>query len=341
MTYTNRQWLLKQRPQGMVSLDDFELTESNAPTANLAKGEVLIKNLYLSFDPAMRGWMDDEPSYLPPVEIGQPMRASAVGQVVESENDELPSGTLVQGMFGWQEFALAKPDDLIPATALPEGTPPTMPLSIFGGTSLTAYFGLLSVGALTEGETILVSGAAGATGSVVAQIAKIKNCTVIAIAGGKEKADWLLNDCKVDAVIDYKNENVEQRISELCPNGINVFFDNVGGDILQAGIEHMAEKGRIVLCGQISSYNSAMPAPGPNNLMKLIVNRVRMEGFIMIDFMDRIDEAMNDLVTWVMEGKIVYHEDIQEGFDNIPETFLRLFSGKNEGKQLLKLADPV
>lgn len=341
MTYTNRQWLLKQRPQGMVSLEDFNRVETDIPTANLTAGEVLIKNLYLSFDPAMRGWMDDEPSYLPPVEIGQPMRASAVGQVIASENTELPTGTLVQGMFGWQEYALAKPDDLIPAMALPEGTPPTMPLSIFGGTSLTAYFGLLSVGALAEGETVLVSGAAGATGSVVAQIAKIKNCKVIAIAGGKEKSDWLINDCKIDAVIDYKSENVEQRIGELCPNGVNVFFDNVGGDILQAGIEHMAEKGRIVLCGQISAYNDSTPTPGPNNLMKLVVNRVRMEGFIMIDFMDRIDEAMNELVTWVMEGKISYREDIQEGFDNIPATFLRLFAGKNEGKQLLKLADPA
>ena len=344
MTDINRQWLLKQRPQGMVTTNDFDYVETAWPTPDLAAGEILVKNLYLSFDPAMRGWMNDEPSYLPPTQLGQPMRASAVAQVIRSENPELPVGTLVQGMFGWQEYALGKPDDLIPARALPEGTPPTMPLSIFGGTSLTAYFGLLDVGALQEDDAVLVSGAAGATGSVVAQIAKIKHCTVIGIAGGKEKSDWLLNDCNIDAVIDYKHEDIKQRLGELtdklCPNGINVFFDNVGGATLEAGIDHMAEHGRIVLCGQIANYNNSAPEPGPDNLMKLVVNRIRMEGFIMIDFIDRIDEAMTDLAAWVMDGRIVWREDIQEGFDNIPDTFLRLFAGKNVGKQLLKLSDP-
>lgn len=340
MNTINRQWLLKQRPEGMVNKDNFDYVETPTPTPDLAAGDVLVKNLYLSFDPAMRGWMEDKPSYLPPVAIGEPMRASSVGQVISSENTDLPVGTLVQGMFGWQDYALARPTDLIPATALPEGTPPTMPLSIFGGTSLTAYFGLLEVGQLAEGETVLVSGAAGATGSAVAQIAKVKGCRVIGIAGGEEKCQWLLEDCKIDAVIDYKSEDLNARLGELCPEGINVFFDNVGGDALEAGIEHIAEKGRIILCGQISAYNDAEPQPGPKNLMNLIVRRVRMEGFIMIDFIDRIDEAMNDLVTWVMEGKIAYREDIQEGFDNIPDTFLRLFAGKNTGKQLLKLADP-
>lgn len=340
MKNINRQWLLKQRPQGMVTIDDFSYHEAAIPTPNLSAGEVLVKNLYLSFDPAMRGWMDDKPSYLPPAKLSQPMRANAVAQVIQSENPQLPADSLVQGMFGWQEYALAKPDDLFPAMPLPEGTPPSMPLSIFGGTSLTAYFGLLSVGALKAGETVLVSGAAGATGSVAAQIAKIKNCRVIGIAGGKEKCAWLLNDCKLDAVIDYKQEDITQHLAKLCPDGVDVFYDNVGGSTLQAGIEHMAERGRIVLCGQISSYNDNEPQPGPNNMMKLVENRIRMEGFIMMDFMDRVDEAMNDLVSWVMAGKIRYREDIQQGFDNIPTTFLRLFTGKNTGKQLLKLADP-
>lgn len=340
MASINRQWLLKQRPQGMVTLEDFEYRETPIPVANLEAGELLVKNLYFSFDPAMRGWMDDEPSYLPPAELNQPMRATSVAQVVESGNPEIPQGSLVQGMFGWQEYAISKPTDLIPANPLPDGTPPAMALSIFGGTSLTAYFGLLSVGQPVAGETVLVSGAAGATGSVVAQIAKIKGCRVIAIAGGSEKCQWLKNDCNVDEVIDYKKDDVEKKIGELCPSGVNVFYDNVGGDILEAGIEHIAEKGRIVLCGQIAGYNDDKPQPGPKNLMHIVTRRVRMEGFIMIDFIDRIEEAMNDLVTWVMEGKIAYREDIQEGFENIPSTFFRLFAGKNEGKQLLKLAEP-
>ncbi|WP_101757386.1 NADP-dependent oxidoreductase [Oceanicoccus sp. KOV_DT_Chl] len=344
MTASNAQWLLRRRPQGMVTLDDFEYKESPMPSADLAAGDVLVKNLYLSFDPAMRGWMDDAPSYLPPVAIGEPMRASAVGQVIASENTAMPVGSLVQGMFGWQQYAVSKSSDLFPAMALPEGTPPTMPLSIFGGTSLTAYFGLLDVGQLQAGDTVLVSGAAGATGSAAAQMAKLKNCTVIGIAGGEEKCQWLRDECKLDAVIDYKSENIEQRIGEICRQldceGINVFYDNVGGDTLEAGIEHMAKKGRIVLCGQISAYNDEQPQPGPKNLMKLVVNSIRMEGFVMIDFMDRIDEAMNDIVTWVLEGKIAYREDIQEGFDNIPATFFRLFAGQNTGKQLLKIADP-
>jgi len=269
------------------------------------------------------------------------MRASAVAQVIRSESPEFPEGSFVQGFFGWQDYALAGPDSLIPPMPLPEGTPLTMPLSIFGGTSLTAYFGLLDVGKPEENDTVVVSGAAGATGAVVCQIAKIKGCRVIGIAGGREKCDWLLSECGVDDVVDYKNNAVSARLGELCPDGINVFYDNVGGDILEAAIDHIAERGRIVLCGQISSYNDVDPKPGPRNLKNIITRRVRMEGFIMIDYIDRIEEAMNDLVAWVMDGKIKYREDIQEGFENIPRTFLRLFEGKNQGKQLLKISDPA
>jgi len=325
----------------MVLEEDFEYIESAIPEPNLNQGEILVRNLYLSFDPAMRGWMDDEPSYLPPVELNEPMRASAVAQVIRSESPEFPEGSFVQGFFGWQDYALAGPDSLIPPMPLPEGTPLTMPLSIFGGTSLTAYFGLLDVGKPEENDTVVVSGAAGATGAVVCQIAKIKGCRVIGIAGGREKCDWLLSECGVDDVVDYKNNAVSARLGELCPDGINVFYDNVGGDILEAAIDHIAERGRIVLCGQISSYNDVDPKPGPRNLKNIITRRVRMEGFIMIDYIDRIEEAMNDLVAWVMDGKIKYREDIQEGFENIPRTFLRLFEGKNQGKQLLKISDPA
>jgi NADPH-dependent curcumin reductase CurA len=215
-----------------------------------------------------------------------------------------------------------------------------MALSVFGTTSLTAYFGLLDVGQPQAGETVLVSGAAGATGSVVAQIARLKGCKVIGIAGGEEKCQWLLNECKLDAVIDYKSEDIDQRLAELCPDDINVFFDNVGGETLETAIDHMADFGRIALCGAISQYNDEQARPGPANLMTLVTRRVRMQGFIVLDYLDRANEAFEELGGWVMGGEIAWREDIQEGFENIPGTLQRLFDGRNKGKQLLKLADP-
>jgi len=340
MDKVNRQWLLKERPRGAIGPEHFELVSSPLPEPDLAAGQVLLKTLMLGFDPAMRGWVVDEPSYLPPVAIGDPMRASGVAQVIESGNPDLPVGTLVQGLINWQEYAIGDPAGLIPPTPLPPGTPPNLALSVFGITSLTAYFGLLDVGQPREGDTVLVSGAAGATGSVAAQIARLKNCRVVGIAGGPEKCGWLLDACKLDAVIDYKHEDVRRRIGELCPTGVNVFFDNVGGATLEAAIEHMADFGRIVLCGAISSYNDTAPKPGPNNLMYLVSRRIRMQGFIVLDYLDRTGEAIEALTAWVTAGDIAWREDIQEGFENIPGTLQRLFDGRNVGKQLLKLADP-
>ncbi|MCX2981684.1 NADP-dependent oxidoreductase [Halieaceae bacterium IMCC14734] len=337
---SNRQWLLKERPSGMVGPEHFSLQESALPEPDLDRGEVLIKTLYLGFDPAMRGWLIDEPSYLPPVQIGEVMRASSVGEVVSSSNPDLPPGTLIQGMAGWQEYSIAGPDSFIPPQPLPAGLTPAMALSVFGTTTLTAYFGLLDICEPQPGDTVLVSGAAGATGSAVAQIARIKGCRVIGIAGGAEKCAWLLDTCRLDAVIDYKSENIDQRLAELCPDGINVFFDNVGGDTLEAAITHMADFGRIALCGGISGYNDVEPAPGPRNLMILVQRRIKMQGFIVIDYMDRFEAAMGEIAEWVMAGEIAWREDIQHGFDNIPATFQRLFSGQNTGKQLLALAEP-
>lgn len=340
MTDTNRQWLLQTRPTGMVGPEHFELIESPLPEADLEAGQVLLKTLWLGFDPAMRGWLMDVPSYLPPVQIGEPMRASGVSQVIASQNPDLPVGTLVQGLCNWQEYSVGDPKGLIPPNALPAGTPPNLALSMFGSTSLTAYFGLLDVGEPQAGETVLVSGAAGATGSVVAQIARLKGCKVVGIAGGAEKCAWLRNECKVDATIDYKSEDIDARLSELCPQGVDVFFDNVGGETLQSALNHMAEFGRIVLCGAISGYNNEHPAPGPNNLTLITTRRLRMQGFIVIDYLDRAAEAIAALTDWVMAGDIVWREDTQEGFENIPATLQRLFDGRNQGKQLLKLADP-
>lgn len=335
----NRQWVLRSRPAGMVSTANFDCIEHPVPQPDLAAGQVLLKTVMLGFDPAMRGWMEDEPSYLPPVAIGEPMRASAVARVIASENPALPEGSLVQGLIGWQEYSLGDPDSDLPPTLLPDGTPPNLALGVFGGTSLTAYFGLLDVGQPAAGDTVLVSGAAGATGSVAAQIARLRGCRVIGIAGGREKCDWLRETCRLDEVIDYKHDDLQAALAQACPDGINLFFDNVGGATLETAIDHMAEHGRIVLCGGIAGYNDAEPAPGPRNLMHLVTRRIRMQGFIMLDYLARVDEAMAELVPWVLSGDIAYREDIQRGFDNIPDTFQRLFRGENRGKQLLSLEE--
>ena len=338
MSDSNKQWLLKTRPTGMVTVDNFEMVATPLPSPDFASGQVLIKNLMLGFDPAMRGWIEDVRSYLPPVAIGEPMRASGVGQIIASENEDLPVGTLVQGLLDWQEYSIGDPAGPVPPRPLPDGTPPSMALSVFGTTTLTAYFGLLDIGQPQQGDTVLVSGAAGATGSVVAQIAKLKGCRVIGIAGGKEKCQWLLDTCGLDEVIDYKSEDIDTRLGELCPDDIDVFFDNVGGDTLEVTLDHMADFSRIVLCGAISQYNNETPAPGPKNLMILVARRIRMQGFIVLDYLDRADEAFTELAAWVMDGKIAWREDTQEGFENIPATLARLFDGRNQGKQLLKLA---
>jgi NADPH-dependent curcumin reductase CurA len=334
----NRQWLLAQRPVGMVSEANFEFREAVLP--ELADGEYRVKNLYVSFDPAMRGWMEDrEDSYIPPVGIGEVMRAGTVGQVIESKHPDFQPGEFVQGLFGWQEYVDAG-TGMTQGTKLPPGTPLTWPLGVLGITGLTAYFGLLDLGKPKQGETVVVSGAAGATGSVAAQIAKLKGCRVIGIAGGAEKCAWLTGEAGLDAAIDYKSENIAERMRALCPEGIDIFFDNVGGAILDAALAQLAIRARVVMCGGISGYNEKEPPPGPRNLMNVIIKRARMEGFIVIDYVPRFPAAVEEIAGWVGAGKIVHLEDIQEGIENAPETFLRLFKGLNTGKQLLKIGEP-
>ena len=336
---TNRQWLLAKRPHGMVGVDNFEYAEAPIPQPGV--NEVLVRNLYLSFDPTQRGWMEDRPSYLPPVQLGEPMRAGSVGQVVESNHDNFSVGDMVQTTGGWQDFVVVNPDTaMMGLNKLPAGVAPTMPLSVLGVTGLTGYWGMLDLGKPEPGQTVLVSGAAGATGSIAGQIARIKGCRVIGIAGGPEKCRWLTDVAKFDGAIDYKNDDVNQKIGELCPNNVDVFFDNVGGDILEAALNHLNQRARVVLCGGISGYNATEATPGPANLMNLVITRSRMEGFIVIDYMDRSHIAVPELMGWVQSGELVYQEDLQEGFENIPDTLNRLFTGKNLGKQLLKIADP-
>jgi NADPH-dependent curcumin reductase CurA len=323
----------------MVTEANFEYRESPIPEP--ADGQVLVRNLYLSFDPTQRGWMEDRESYMPPVAIGEPMRAGSVAQVVESRHDDYARGDLVQTLGGWQDFLVVDgAAGGIGLSKLPAGVTPVMALGVLGTTGQTAYFGLLDLGAPQPGETVLVSGAAGATGSVAGQIARIKGCRVVGIAGGPDKCAWLKEEARFDEVIDYKSEDVDERIGELCPNRVDVFFDNVGGGILEAALNHINLKARVVLCGGISSYNATEPQPGPSNYMNLVVMRARMEGFIVLDYMDRFGEGAAALMGWIQSGELLHRDDIQEGFEQIPATLNRLFTGQNLGKQLLKISDP-
>lgn len=336
----NRQWVLAKRPHGVVTEDNFEYRESAIPEPG--PGQVLLRTLYLSFDPTQRGWMEDRESYMPPVALGEPMRAGTVSQVIASNHDDYAQGDLVQALGGWQDFMVADGGaGGLGLSKLPPGVSPQMALGVLGTTGQTAYFGMLDLGRPEPGQTVLVSGAAGATGSVAGQIARIQGCRVIGIAGGAEKCAWLKGEARFDDVIDYKSEDVDARIGELCPDRVDVFFDNVGGAILEAALNHINLKARVVLCGGISNYNATEPQPGPSNLMNLVVMRARMEGFIVIDYLDRFAEGAAALLGWMQSGELVHRDDVQEGFENIPASLNRLFTGKNIGKQLLKIADPT
>src|SRR5689334_431271 len=320
----NRQWLLKDRPSGMVEPSNFEWSEVDVPAPG--DGEFLVRNLYLSLDPAMRTWMTAMRSYIPPVEIGDVMRGACVAEVVESRNDGFQAGDQVLGTFGWQDYAVSDGGGPIPVTKVPDGVEPTLPLSVLGITSLTAYFGLKEIGKAQEGETVVVSGAAGATGSVAGQLAKHWGCRVIGIAGGQEKCAWLTDGLGFDGAIDYKGENVHQRLRELCPKGLDVFFDNVGGDVLEAALGNLAWHARIVLCGAIANYNADVPR-GPRNYMNLLVRRSRMEGFVVFDYFPRSDEAMAELVPMLADGTLQHREDIRDGLERAPDALVDLYTG--------------
>jgi NADPH-dependent curcumin reductase CurA len=320
----------------MVGTEHFALSE--APVPEPADGQMLVRVLYVSFDPAMRAFLHDRPSYVPPQPVGEVMRAGGVAQVIDSRHPSFSPGELVLVGTGWQEYAVV--NGAAVAARLNPKRPPTDYLSVLGGTGLTAYFGLLDVGGVKPGETVVISGAAGATGSTAVQISRIIGCRTIAIAGGPQKARWTVEELGADAAVDYKHESVAERLAALCPDGIDVYFDNVGGGILQAAIGRMKMHGRIALCGMISTYNDAEPSPGPNNLFELIARRVRMQGFLVSDYASRFAEARQALEQWLDAGTLRAHVDVQEGFERIPTTFLRIFSGANLGKQTLKLADP-
>ena len=335
MMIKNKKWILKERPIGLVKDSDFELVNEELPAIN--EGEILIENIYLSFDPTQRSWLNDVPGYLPPVQIDEVVRSGGIGRVIDSKNPDYKTGDLTFGLVGWQTHCLTKPSVEDRFRVIPDLLPmPTM-LNVMGSTGITAYYGLVELGKPKSGETVLVSGAAGATGSVVVQIAKLKGCHVIGIAGGKEKCDWLKR-IGADDVIDYKNYDVHKELPKVAKNGIDIYFDNVGGEILETVLELININARVLLCGGISSgYNSTRPADGPNNLFSLIIKRATMQGFLVLDYLPNSEKALEEIATWVLEGKLQHREDIQEGIENCPQTLNRLFTGENKGKQLLKI----
>jgi len=331
---SNHQVRLAARPVGMPKRSDFKFTEE--PVRDLKPGEVLVKIQYISLDPAMRGWMNEGRSYVPPIGIGEVMRAGAAGRVTASKNDRFAVGDAVTGGLGVQEYAISDGTGLIKVDT--KVAPLPVYLSTLGMPGMTAYFGLLEVGQPKAGETVVVSAAAGAVGSVVGQIAKIKGCRAIGIAGGKEKCRYVVEELGFDAAVDYKHEPVAETLRKHCPKGIDVYFDNVGGEILDACLALLTRGARVPLCGAISRYNSK-EMEGPKNYLSLLINRARMQGFIVFDYADRYQEAAVQMAGWMMAGKLKSREDIVPGLETFPETLLKLFTGENNGKLAIKVAD--
>ncbi len=333
---TNLAWKLIARPEGPFKPQDFQWTEE--PVPDPADGQVLVRQIYLSLDPTSRGWANSSPTYLPPIPLGSVMRGFGLGIVESSRDGRFRPGDYVQGMFGWQTHPVVdgstlsrfERDSAIPLEAY---------LAVLGHIGATAYFGLFDVGELKAGETLTVSGAAGAVGSLVGQIGKIAGCRVVGTAGSDEKCRWLTEELGFDAAINYKKEPVLSRMRRLCPSGIDVHFENVGGEVLDAALAFINTRARIVLCGLISQYNEFVPPPGPRFLGNVLIRRARIEGFVVIDYQDRFEEAFGPLKTWMAEGRLKYKTDIVEGLEQAPVAVNRLFTGGNTGKLLVRVAD--
>jgi len=334
MKRKNHRFLLAARPQGLPKPSDFafEVEDLREP----GDGELVVQVRYISLDPAMRGWMNEGKSYVRPIAIGEVMRAIAIGRVIESKHPKFAAGDHVTGMFGLQEYALSNGEGLTPVD--PRLAPLPVMLSTLGMPGLTAYFGLLDIGKPVAGNTVVVSGAAGAVGSAAGQIARIHGCRAVGIAGGADKCRYL-GELGFDAAIDYKAEDMRKSLRAHCPDGVNVYFDNVGGDILDVVLAQLARRARVVLCGAISQYNNTTPIKGPSNYLSLLVNRARMEGMIVFDYASRYPEAVRDIAGWMAAGKLKSREDIVDGLQTFPETLLKLFSGENFGKLVLRVAE--
>ena len=334
---TNRQWRLAARPKGEPKPSDFKWVETPAP--QVGPGQALLKTLWLSLDPYMRGRMNEGKSYAAAANIDDVMVGGTVSQVVESSLPALKVGQIVSAFAGWQDYQLSNGQGLMPLD--PKELPITTALGVCGMPGVTAYVGLLDIGKPKPGETVVVSAASGAVGATVGQIAKLKGCRAVGIAGGKDKCDWVVKEAGFDACVDYKSGDVFKQLKDACPKGIDVYFDNVGGDILEACLRLLNTFARIPLCGMISRYNDDGSAPGYKNLLSLLSNRALIHGFIVSDHMNRWPEAIKDLRGWVKDGKIKYRETVSNGLETAPDAFIGLLRGKNFGKQLVKVADPI
>jgi NADPH-dependent curcumin reductase CurA len=331
---TSREIWLKSRPVGLPSEGDFELVQ--VPVPEPTEGQVLVRNIYISVDPYMRGRMVDRKSYAPSFQMGQPLTGGCVGQVVQSRSDALQVGDHVLGMQGWREYYASDGSNLmkIDSTIAPIQSY----LGAVGMPGMTAYVGLMDIGQLKEGETVFVSAASGAVGSIVCQIAKIKGCRVVGSAGSDEKVHWLLEAARVDAAFNYKEvQDLTAELGRYCPDGIDIYFENVGGQHLEAALTHMNNYGRVVLCGMISQYNVTEPQPGPTNLALSIGRRLTLKGFIVSDHYDRLPQFHSDMSRWIAEGRITWKETIVEGIENAPKAFIGLFKGDNFGKMLVRI----
>jgi NADPH-dependent curcumin reductase CurA len=336
----NHQVRLAQRPVGTPTRENWAFTSE--PVQEPANGGVLIKTLSLSLDPAMRGWMNDAKSYIPPVGIGEVMRAGGVGKVIASQNPKFAVGDLVSATLGVQEYLLVAEDQIKRNSVFridPRLGSINQWLNVLGMPGMTGYFGLLDIGQPKPGETVVVSGAAGAVGQTVGRLARIKGCRVVGIAGGRAKCDWVVNELGFDACIDYKAGNVKAALKEHCPKGVDIYFDNVGGDILDDVLARLARGARIIICGAISQYNNTTPVQGPKNYLSLLVNRARMEGMVVFDYADRFPFAVAELAGYLKDGRMKSKEDVVHGLETFPEALVRLFTGGNFGKLVLQVAE--
>ena len=332
---TNRQWRLAARPEGLIKETDFEWVQE--PVRSIADGEILVRNIYLSLDPANRGWVRERASYVEPVQIGDVMRGLTIGVVEESRNQRFSKDDIVSGKIGWQDYAISTGSDL--RKIRPGPLPLTAHLGLFGMVGMTAYFGLLDVGKPKAGETLVVSGAAGAVGSIVGQIGKIVGCRVVGLAGSDAKCSWLTDELGFDAAINYKTESVARKLHKHCPDGVDVIFENVGGEILDAEMMWINDFARIVICGLISNYNATEPAPGPSSFPLVLIRRARVQGFIVFDFAERYVEAVEKLIEWYEEGRLKYRVDVYDGLETAPRNINRLFDGSHDGKLIIKVSD--
>jgi len=332
----NREWRVAARPVGLIKESDFAWCEEPVPA--LRPGQVLVRNIYLSLDPTNRGWLYDRETYLPPVALGDVMRGIALGVIEESRDDRFQPGDLVQGMLGWQHYAAAEASTL---TRIPRD--PSFSLTaqfgLFGHIGMTAYFGLLDVGQPKAGETLVVTGAAGAVGSLAGQIGKIIGCRVVGIAGTDEKCAWIKDTLGFDAAINYKTEPLVEGLTKRCPDGIDIDFENVGGETLEAILSLINLRARIVVCGLISQYNATTPVPGPMNFANVLIKRARVEGFIVLDYLSRAGEAIAELTKWFKEGKIQYRVEVVDGLENAVKAINKLFDGNHKGKLIVRVSE--